>query len=219
MKLYTTFTPSHRTMYTEYFLDPLADEFELEVIEDQDQPRAPGTFYETGWAETCARKVDLFLQACRECMGGPFLYCDVDVQFFGPICARLLEELGEHDIACQRDRGRHCSGLFICRANQTTLRMFEAMKLEFAADDQTTLNRFIHLAKATRLSHRFFNYGQTSSGRWTGEPIETPPDMLAHHANHVVGVPAKIRMMEQVRAGRAAGRFDPCEHQTALDLA
>ena len=75
------------------------------------------------------------------------------------------------------------------------------MRSNFADDDQTTLNRFIERTDATRLSDRFFNYGRTSPGRWTGGPIKTPPDMLAHHANHVVGVPAKIRMMEQVRTG------------------
>ncbi|MAB72455.1 MAG: hypothetical protein CMJ54_08110, partial [Planctomycetaceae bacterium] len=120
-------------------------------------------------------------------------------------------ELGEHDIACQRDRDRHCSGLFVCRANDSTLRMFEAMKSNFADDDQTTLNRFIGRTNATRLSSRFFNYGQIASGRWTGGTIETPPGMLAHHANHVVGVPAKIRMMNQVRAGWKSGRLVPCE--------
>jgi hypothetical protein len=212
LNLYTTFTPSHRSMYTDHFLATLPEEFELHAFEDDDQPCPTGTFYEAGWAETCFRKVDVFLRACRECMGGTFFYSDVDVQFFGPIRERLLLELGEHDIACQQDRDRHCSGLFVCRANESTLRMFEAMRSGFAHDDQTTLNRFIGRTNATRLSDRFFNYGQIASGRWTKGPIETPPGMLAHHANHVVGVPAKIRMMQEVRGRWESRRFAPSEH-------
>ena len=97
-------------MYTDHFLATLPEEFELHAFDDDDQPCPTGTFYEAGWAETCCRKVDIFLRACQECTGGTFFYSDVDVQFFGPIRDRLLLELGEHDIACQRDRDRHCSG-------------------------------------------------------------------------------------------------------------
>ncbi len=133
------------------------------------------------------------------------------MQFLGPIRERLLLELGGHDIACQRDRDRHCSGLFVCRANDSTQWMFEAMRAEFADDDQTTLNRFIDPTNATRLSDRFFNYGQIASGRWTEGAIETPAGMLAHHANHVVGVPAKIRMMKQVRTDWESSGRESCE--------
>ena len=199
MKLYTTFTPSHRGMYENYFLKTLPDEFELCVVEDDEQHCSTGDFYSQGWSETCFKKVELFIKACEENMGGMFFYCDVDVQFFGPIKDQLIAELGDHDIACQDDYSTYSSGVYICRANQKTLQMFKDMKENYNKEDQTTLNDHIHKVKHKKLSHRFFTFGHVVPRPWRGEYFDIPNDILVHHANWVVGVENKIKIMDFVR--------------------
>lgn len=114
MKLYTIYSPSHKTLYENHFLKSLPNEFELKSLEiEQECPT--GEFYQEGWSKTCYRKVEYFEQACLESQGEIFVFSDVDVQFFGNIKDVLIDELGDADIACQNDTGiYHCSGfLFV----------------------------------------------------------------------------------------------------------
>lgn len=201
MKLYTTFTPSHRQMYDEYFLPTLngSDNFELVSVEIP-QECVTGKFYEEGWSLTCFRKVELFVDACRQNMGDIFVYSDVDIQFFGPIKDVLIEELGEYDMAVQNDTAHYyCSGFFICRANERTLAMFEAMRDNYQSEDQTTLNRHIHLCRSKFLSKRFFTIAHLTGTVWDGSELPIPSDILMHHANWTSGVDNKIKMMEMVK--------------------
>ena len=145
-------------MYEGYFLPSLSesDGFEVVTVEIP-QECATGKFYEEGWSQTCYRKVELFVEACRQNQGGVFVYSDVDIQFFGPIRDVLIEELGDFDMAVQNDTAHYyCSGFFICRANERTLAMFEAMAENYQSEDQTTLNRHIHMCRSKFLSRRFF---------------------------------------------------------------
>jgi len=45
MRLYTTFTPSHKVLYENYFLKTLPNEFDLHVVEDSEQSCPTGSFY------------------------------------------------------------------------------------------------------------------------------------------------------------------------------
>ena len=49
MRLYTTFTPSHKILYDNYFIKTLPDEFDLHIVEDQEQSCPTGSFYQEGW--------------------------------------------------------------------------------------------------------------------------------------------------------------------------
>ena len=199
MKLYTTFTPSHKILYEDYFLKTLPDEFDLHVVEDDEQSCPTGAFYQEGWDKTCYKKVELFIKACQESMGGHFFYCDVDVQFFGNIVEQLLLELEDCDIACQDDITTFSSGVYICKASETTLKMFETMKDNYNKEDQTTLNDHIHMCKHKKLSHKFFTFGHVVPRPWQGEEFEIPKDILVHHANWVVGIENKMRIMDYVK--------------------
>lgn len=199
MNLFTTFTPSHRCLYENYFLKTLPDEFNLHVIEDDQQHCKTGSFYQEGWDKTCYKKVELFIKACEESMGSHFFYCDVDVQFFGKVAEQLLLEIEDYDIACQEDIGSFCSGVFICKANETTLNMFKTMKDNYVKEDQTTLNNHLYMCKHKKLSHKFFTFGHVVPRPWQGEQFEIPKDILVHHANWVVGIKNKMRIMDYVR--------------------
>lgn len=197
MKLYTIYTESHKEMYERYFLKTLPDEFELVSLEIPQE--CTGDFYSNGWDKTCYRKVELFLKVCEENMGSTFVFSDVDIQFFGKIKDVLVEELGDHDIACQNDTGNvYCSGFFICKANERTLNMFRAMIENYAFEDQATLNNHIHMVKSKFLSEKFFTIGHLLGG-WQGQDFEMPYEILMHHSNWVIGVETKIRLMDKVR--------------------
>ena len=143
--------------------------------------------------------MELFYEICKENMGEPFVFLDVDIQFFSSIADILLEELEDYDIACQHDIHQYNSGQFICMANDRTLSMFEKMKAEYTLEDQTTLNHHLHMCKHKFLSKRFFTVGHAINKQWDGENFEIPTNIVSHHANWVVGVDNKIKIMDIVR--------------------
>ena len=198
MKLYVIFTSSHRKLYEDYFLKTLPDEFELVPLEiPQECPS--GEFYKEGWDKTCYRKVELFHKACAENQGELFAFSDVDIQFFGNVKETMIEELGDYDIACQNDTGNYyCSGFFICRGNESTLNMFSEMKKNYSLEDQTTLNKHIHMVKSKFLSNKFFTIGQLIHV-WRGQDFEIPYSILMHHANWTEGIDNKIRLLDKVK--------------------
>ena len=198
MKVYTTFTPSHKVLYENYFLKTLPDEFEVKAYEIPQECNS-GDFYSDGWDKTCYRKVELFYKACEENMGDIFVYLDVDIQFFGNIKNILIEELGDFDIACQDDISHACSGQFICRCTDRTLNMFANMKEHYRLEDQTTLNDHIWLCRNKFLSRRFFSFGHVMTKPWSEEDFNIPENIVSHHANWVIGIDNKIKIMDIVR--------------------
>lgn len=199
MNLYTIYSPSHKTMYEDFFLKTIPNEFDV-ISKEIDQDCPTGEFYQEGWDKTCYSKVELFIQACEENLGKHFVYSDVDVQFFGDIKETLLQEIGDFDIACQNDTGHYyCSGFFICHANERTLNLFNEMKKNYVKEDQTTLNNNIHLVKSKFLSHKFFTVGHSLGAPWIGQNFQIPKDVLVHHANYTVGINNKVNLMKIVR--------------------
>lgn len=185
-------------LYEKCLLNTIPREFNLKAIEiPQECPS--GSFYSKGWNATCYRKVELFYQICKENLGNVFAFFDVDIQFFGNVQDVMLEELGDFDIACQDDLGACCSGQFICKASPTTLNLFELMLSNYKIEDQTTLNNHISVCKYKYLSKRFFTFGHAIPKQWQGEDFDIPKDILTHHANWVVGVENKLKIVEIVR--------------------
>jgi len=207
MRIYTTYTPSHENLYENYFLSTLPNDDGLELVVRQNpQECVSGSFYDEGWNQTCYRKIELFIEACRDCMGDVFIFSDVDVQFFGPIRQALIDELGDFDFAAQDDTlGCYCSGFFVCRANERTLTMFETMLANYEHEDQATLNRFVGMCKSKFLSHRFFTVAHAVGGGWQGQEFELPDGLLVHHGNWVVGVESKADLMNYVRRRYTGG--------------
>lgn len=201
MNLYTFYTPSHKSLYEDYFLKTLPkDEFNL-IVRENPQECPTGNYYSLGWRETVFKKIDLLIEACKKNWGGFFAYSDVDVQFFGLTADILLTELGTHDIACQYDMdSQYCAGFFVCRANQNILDLLFEMRGNYGESDQPTLNAHIYRCDAGFLSHRFYTAAHSLGGKiWEGQDIDVPPDVLIHHANWVIGVAAKRRLMDVVR--------------------
>ena len=170
MKIYTYYTDSHKILFDNYFSN--IKDLEIDAtVGDQECPS--GSYYSNGWKTTTMKKVDVFIKATKENMGGIFVFSDVDIQFFGPIKDQLLEELGDADIAIQNDySGGLCSGFFICRGNERTLNMFENMKKNESQylEDQYALNMNLHYCNVKVLSDKFWTFGAYGI-QWKGQNL------------------------------------------------
>lgn len=199
MKIYTYYTSSHKPFFDNYFSKTVQDLEIVSVYGDQECPT--GSYYKDGWKDTTMKKVDVFIKACSENLGDVFVYSDVDIQFFGPLKQVLLDELGDFDIAIQNDHlGGMCSGFFVCRANENTLKMFQSMKDNESKylEDQHALNMNLHFVKFKPLSDRFWTFGINKT-QWKNQNFDIPEGILMHHANWTEGIQNKTTLLNFVR--------------------
>ena len=84
-------------------------------------------------------------------------------------------------------------------AQDRTLNMFRQMKIGYHLEDQTTLNRHIHMVKHKFLSNKFFTIGHLIYRAWNGEDFNINYPILMHHANWVEGIENKIKILDIVR--------------------
>lgn len=199
MKIYTYYTDSHKGLFDEWFSKTVTD-LEINATVGEQECKS-GSYYQDGWKKTTMKKVDVFIKAVKENMNDIFVFSDVDIQFFGPIKEQLINELGEADIAIQNDyKGGLCSGFFVCRGNERTLRMFETMKQNESQylEDQYALNMNLHLCNVKVLSERFWTFGAYGT-QWKGQNFDIPDNLLMHHSNWTEGIENKIKLLEIVR--------------------
>jgi Exostosin family/Nucleotide-diphospho-sugar transferase len=199
MKIYTYYTQSHKILFDNWFSKTVVD-LEIDATFGE-QECATGSYYQDGWKKTTMKKVDIFIKACQENMNDIFVFSDVDIQFFGPIKEALLQELGDADIAIQNDyKGGLCSGFFICRGNERTLRMFQSMKQNESKylEDQYALNMNLHYCNVKVLTERFWTFGSYGT-QWKGQNFEIPNNLLMHHSNWTEGIENKIKLLEIIK--------------------
>ena len=76
-------------------------------------------------------KVDLILQSIEENRDQIVIWYDIDIQFFDLQPKMLLNQLGNHDIAFQREGHRVTdvnTGFIVCRCNRATAAFFKKVK-------------------------------------------------------------------------------------------
>ena len=199
MRVYTYYTESHKILFENYFKKTIVD---LEIYATfGEQECKTGSYYKDGWKKTTMKKVDVFIKAVEENMNDIFVFSDVDIQFFGPIKDQLLIELEDYDIAIQNDyNGGLCSGFFICRGNERTLKMFQNMKNNHDKylEDQHALNMNLNFCKFKVLSPRFWTFGAYGT-QWKGQNFDIPDNLLMHHSNWTEGIDNKIKLLEVVK--------------------
>ena len=219
MKLYFFHTPSHEQLKDDWFLRSLKDDFEL-CPGSHAQIGPEGTYLEPGWPETMGKKIAYIVQMIRENLGKVVIFSDVDVQFFSPVREILLREIQNKDIVLIRDCGEAhlkdkdsngilCTGFFVIRANDQTLRLWEAVR-DFDAKhllgDQRSLNEVLKNGFSEVrwgvLPDSFYSPGKDKllDGLWEeGKPLLPPTDMVLHHANFTVGIERKVQQLRYVR--------------------
>lgn len=148
------------------------------------------------------------IAAIQEHWGEVFVYSDVDVVFFAPTKAAILESIADKDIVCQRDDplGSLCTGFFGIRANETTLQLWQAVRqsIEREGRDQVAFNRLARERtdlRAGYLPASFFGTGTFAGRRVQGtERFYVPLDPAMFHANWTIGVDSKIALLSRAQA-------------------
>jgi Nucleotide-diphospho-sugar transferase len=213
MKLYALYTPSHEILKDDFFLPSIQDDFDI-IFEFCDQTCASAKFMDEGWTDTTMRKVDLIIRAIQENWGSIFIFSDVDIQFFSPVQAKILQLMEGKDMVIQRNspNGVLCSGFFACCGNERTLQLWQDVKTIMQKNklnsDQKSLNQCIkrHSKKNpynvawAYLPKTFFGGGTLTGFEWVpGMNLPIPNGIMMHHANWTKGIKNKIAQLIYVR--------------------
>lgn len=213
IKLYALYTPSHAILKDNYFLPSIRDDFEI-ILEKAEQTCSSTQFMSAGWTETTIKKVDLIIRAIKENWGSLFIFSDVDIQFFAPIQDTLLLLMKDNDIIMQKNNpeGVLCTGFFMCRGNEKTLRLWTDVKnfMEEHSEysDQISFNKCIKRNSKKNpydiswsyLPDIFFGGGTLTGTFWKpGKTLPIPQGIVMHHANWTKGIKNKIAQLEYVR--------------------
>ncbi len=202
MKVYTLITGTHRILLERYFLPTFPFEKDTElIIRYGNQDTVDGRFDSAGFSETMRQKVALVLDAIAKNKGGDtIIYSDVDVQFFGKIKSVIDNYLVDYDICCIDDspsKNKYGAGFFALRPSLHVAELFINVynNLDNFRDDQPALNHFIATSdnKVGLLDKKLF---WNTSGK---KDYEAPGGVLVHHANWVIGVDEKIKLLDNVR--------------------
>jgi hypothetical protein len=181
---------------------------ELDVVYTEiDQKECPsGEFDSSGWNSITKNKVKLFLDITNISSDESFIYSDSDVQFFNPFTCFTNKILKNYDIVFQNDYGGGpCTGFFFSRINKQTKLLFEkSLSIHHSSrDDQTSIQAGLKLVpdiKWAFLPKEFFTYGYYKQ-HWNSTKLnfKVPKNMIMHHANWVVGINNKIKLLHAAR--------------------
>ena len=211
VNIYTHYSKSHEVFYNNYFLPSLRNHYTKDEVNvrvyKQDQYTQDGTFMESGWIKTMEEKLEVIIQAIQENWNKWFIFSDCDIQFFGKFVDIVEKELESVDIVAQEDIGTLCAGFFGCKGNDVMLDVFKKVLVTFKqlGNDQVALNYYRNEYKYKYLnSNQFYTIGhenkQLDSPIWDNISIPLiSKSILVHHANFVVGVKNKLKLMEIVK--------------------
>jgi hypothetical protein len=211
MKIYTHYSDSHKSVY-DNFKHTLRNIYSVEQaairVLYHPQTTKSGAFMTQGWLDSMEYKLNLIIDAINENKGSWFVFADCDIQFFNPFLNDLENNLQNADIVCQEDRGSLCAGFFACQGNLKAANLFEAIKKNFRrlVNDQVALNNLKHLATCKMLNNKkyytignFFNNNDGTYNWDNNTNIMPPREMLVHHANYVVGVENKQKLLKMIK--------------------
>lgn len=211
MIIYTHYSDSHKEMYEDFFKPSLRKLYSKEEVLIRavyhKQTTSSGSFMSNGWLESMDIKLNVILTALKETE--KFIFADCDIQFFKPFIDQVSESLIDNDIACQEDRGSLCAGFFGCKSNDKTKNLFTTIKSRFRemVNDQVALNNLKNMVSNTLLDKEQFytigNFFENKNGTfiWDNETNIIPPsNMLMHHANYVIGVENKLKLLNMIKA-------------------
>jgi len=210
MIIYTHYSDTHKTMYEDFFKTSLRTLYSREEVlikaTYHKQTTNSGSFMSNGWLDSMDIKLDVILTALSE--SEEFIFADCDIQFFKPFIHHIQSELKNNDIVCQEDRGSLCAGFFGCKSNNRTVELFTTIKNKFRemVNDQVALNNLKDIVNYKTLDKNLFytigNFFENANGTFVWDNITNiipPNNILLHHANYVVGVENKIKLLEMIK--------------------
>ena len=213
-KLYCMYTPQFKTMYEEYFLPSVQDDFEI-IVKGYPQECPSGKFYSEGWDLTMLRKLEMLREAIEENWNKVFFYSDIDIIFLKPILEVSLGHLGNNDFVVQQGWPRNglCAGFFVMRGNAKTLELITTahylLKCKQYQDDQDAIQAVLDRFMQGKIDWEFLPAEQFPNGRKvlknprglysiTSEIILND-SMVLFHANCCIGLENKYDFLKQVQ--------------------
>lgn len=208
MKLFCCFTPAHEILYKTYFLPSVPPGFSVAPIEINIE--GSGDFLSSEFLRCIDAKIGFIQQSLRDNLGDIIIWSDVDIQFFRLDVVKLISELGEHDIAFQREGSRVPdvnTGFFICRCNERVLEFFSIVKDKLkqmqGANEQYVINCLLQSGGNCHLSWAYLPLAYYA--RTHGWP--PPRNLKLYHANATPGKNGIKKKIAQFRDLMVLRRF------------
>lgn len=218
MKIYTTFTESHKPFFDNYFLPTYKEQnknkdFSLYVSE-MNQISQNGSYNTYGFRQSTSDKLKVIIQSIDDNKGERIIYSDPDVQFFDGFRDDILkykEIEPDVDVFCQCDTPKCpenvilCTGFMVIKCNDITKKAFsDALEhIDKFEHDQYAFNYFARktLNWRTFPEDKYYTIAyNTGNAVWNGEEYTgIPKNILMHHANWTVGVQNKIKLLEYIK--------------------
>ncbi len=202
MKAFCWHTPSHADLAEEFLRPSLPEDMEL-VLEVGKQECQSAEFMKDGWRDSMKARCKWW---CEIVNGeqDPFFFLDADVQFFQDPRQHIgellqsLELVGQHDIFTPI-----CCGLMAVKPTPATRRLFLRVwqRFEGFAHDQMALNANLESVRWDSLPTTWWSIGHMTGSRvWeSGQAVEPPQGIVAHHGNFTMGLPDKLELMREVK--------------------
>lgn len=204
MNIYSCYTDSHFELFQmmKESLEKTNPDLNL-ISEKFPQDCETGNFGEKGWSDTMHRKTGQILSAIKN--EDVFIYTDADVYFLKPFKDKILEELGDYDIALQDDSiSGLCTGFWIAKSSDRIYNLWLDAKnnIERFGNEQNALTSLIHrhpirwkmLSRST-----VFTYGHLGLGIWNNNSFEFDRNIAVAHANWTVGIENKTNLIKYIR--------------------
>jgi len=211
LKIYTFYTDSHKVLL-DRCIESLRTVGELDVITAKfEQTTEDGTFHAPGWSDTMVKKLEYIDYSMES--NKPFVHADCDIVFYARFTEAILHSMQESglDIVFQSDGdGMVCMGFFACIPTALSRHLFrQARNLvldKTARDDQHAVNMLIHSPSFSKLRVGLLGKDSYSIWRQTGRKVWSPGmtvlpishPIFMHHANWVIGVESKIKLIDLV---------------------
>ena len=212
MKLFCCFTPAHEVLFKTVFAPSVPEGFSLhsEPIE----LAGGGDFLSPEFLRCINRKMELVLESLHTNRGEVIVWADIDIRFFSLAPNDLRVELGEHDVAFQREgrkgpfnkNGQYVNtGFFVCRANQRVIDFFRRVSASLQeqpqVNEQIAVNQLLADESALSWTHLPLRYYARTHG-WP-----PPSDLALYHANATMGPDGVARKLGQFRDLNLLRRF------------
>jgi hypothetical protein len=168
-----------------------------------------GIYESDTWNKTMYKKMSYIVDYLKSLNDNEyFIHSDIDMKFyrnFKDDITNLLDKSGK-DILFQNDGFEMCMGFFICKRNEKIIQLMEYVRdnLDSFTQDQTAVNKLLPTTeiKYDVLPPRYYNYGPYNGfKRWESGDTDfyVPVDIVIHHANWVVGVEDKLKVINAVK--------------------
>jgi len=168
-----------------------------------------GDFASNGFDLAMLEKIKFIIENININENNLLVFSDCDVQFFND----LEFIMDDYDILFQKDyfENNYCAGFFVSKQNIKVLNFFEKVKnsliesLNGKIDDQFIINKLLNsntnLVKSGFLPNdKYWTVANSTNGKvWNGEKIDTPNNLIMHHANFTIGVENKIKLLNLVK--------------------